>query len=90
MLSIASSANIDYSCTVARVPSTSHTMALPRRTPWRSFEDFEQVFGLLFASGGDPVAQRQGISRVSCYVPFGPCLQQAKLQVSRCSSDKLM
>lgn len=40
-------------------------MALPRRTPWRSFEEFEQVFGLLFASQGDPGAQRRGINRVS-------------------------
>jgi len=63
-------------CVCVRLPLcllSPYTMALPRRTPWRSFEDFEHVFGLLFASQGDPAAQRQGISRISTWQSRGTC-----------------
>lgn len=39
-------------------------MALPRRVPWTSQEEYEEVFGLLFASNGDLNAQRRAVDRV--------------------------
>jgi hypothetical protein len=40
-------------------------MSLPRRVPWSSQEEYEEVFNLLFSSGGDLDAQRKAVDRVS-------------------------
>ena len=39
-------------------------MALPLRVPWTGPEEFEEVFGLLFASSGNIAAQQRGVDRV--------------------------
>lgn len=39
-------------------------MALPRRVPWASQEEYEEVFSLLFGSNGDLEAQRRAVNRV--------------------------
>ena len=39
-------------------------MALPRRVPWTSQEEYEEVFSLLFNSNGDLNAQRRAVDRV--------------------------
>lgn len=39
-------------------------MSLPRRVPWSSQEEYEEVFSLLFSSNGDLEAQRRAVDRV--------------------------
>ncbi|ORY52195.1 Las1-like-domain-containing protein [Leucosporidium creatinivorum] len=45
----------------------------PRRVAWATSEEYQMVYGCLFASDGDQAAQRYGIDRIKVWMARGSC-----------------
>jgi len=54
-------------------------LLLPRRTGWCTTAELEQVFGGLFGSDGDPLAQRWALDRVGHRTDSPPKADSIKL-----------